>query len=150
MTPQTFSGSRRNVRPVQNERPATRDWVLLLSSTPRLTTGARLLLVLLTHLIFAYGTCRVSERRLAEMLGVSKRTVKRWQRELVSRQLIEVQRRGWHRANEYRTTEWVWEKVRRFSFREYRVFSLRQPPRWVAGPAYIKQLLPRALSRALS
>lgn len=122
----------------------------MLCGTPRLHTGPKLLLVLLTHLIMAYGTCRVSERRLAQMLGVSQRTARRWVRELARRRLIEVHRRGWRRANEYYMTDWVWERVRQFSFREYRVFSARRPPVRYHDAHTIKQLLPRALSAALS
>ena len=122
----------------------------MLCATPRLTPGPRLLLVMLTHLIMAYGTCRISERRLAEILGVSKRTARRWVRELVRRRLIEVHHRGWRRANEYYMTEWVWERVRQFSFREYRVFSSRKPTIRRRETSHIKQLLPRVLSAALS
>jgi DNA-binding transcriptional ArsR family regulator len=67
-----------------------------------LSHGARLTYVLLLKYAWQEGSCFPGVDRLAEDLGVERKSVMRYTRELRNRGLIHIKRRGFGKTNVYR------------------------------------------------
>jgi DNA-binding transcriptional MocR family regulator len=79
-----------------------------LMERPELSAGAKLTYARLTRYAGAKGVAYPRLSRLAQDLGVSRDSVKRYVKELLDAKLIDVETPGFHRANRYRFLSHVW------------------------------------------
>ncbi len=68
---------------------------LTVSMIPGLSSGAKILFAVLRYRAFGGRFCKVGDRALARIMGVDRKQIRRWRRELEQRGLIKVTHDGW-------------------------------------------------------
>ena len=94
---------------------------------------ARFLFALLLSYAWQEGHCWPGQRRLAEDLEVSERTIRTWLKELVDARLISIERRGLNRTNVY-WIEPLHQAGAEVRFRSVRKSASAQKRQLTAGP----------------
>ena len=100
-----LSGIKRNIEIVGAD-PATRDGFTMVPNfiltNKALSVGAKLLYAMILKYDWTNQGCFPGQQRLADDMGAGERSIRTYQKELVSAKLLEVTQRGLGKTNYYR------------------------------------------------